>query len=114
MCGETQYGRDDVYERCQDCDRCAAHQTRAQHAVREDMRGRVLSIWGLIFRGAPAIGVLLMGAASEYSSLGFVVLVAGLICLLVSLAGLRWRATLSLASATNHRGVGQDASVGGT
>ena len=89
-------------------------QTLTQHAVREDMRGRVLSIWGLIFRGAPAIGVLLMGAASEYSSLGFVVLVAGLICLLVSLAGLRWRATLSLASATNHRGVGQDASVGGT
>jgi predicted MFS family arabinose efflux permease len=57
-------------------------QTLAQHAVREDMRGRVMSIWGLIFRGAPAIGVLVMGAGSEVSSLGSVVLVGGLICLL--------------------------------
>ena len=56
-------------------------QTLVQHAVREDMRGRVMSIWGLIFRGAPAIGVLVMGAGSEASSLGFVVLVGGVACL---------------------------------
>jgi predicted MFS family arabinose efflux permease len=36
-----------------------------QGSVSADMRGRVLSIYGLIFRGGPAIGALLMGAASE-------------------------------------------------
>jgi predicted MFS family arabinose efflux permease len=29
------------------------------------MRGRVLSLYGLIFRGAPALGALMMGVASE-------------------------------------------------
>jgi predicted MFS family arabinose efflux permease len=43
----------------------AGTQTVLQTAVEEDMRGRVLSLFGLIFRGGPALGALAMGAASE-------------------------------------------------
>ena len=43
----------------------AGTQTVLQAAVDEDMRGRVLSLFGLIFRGGPALGALAMGAASE-------------------------------------------------
>ena len=60
-------------------------QTITQQAVREDMRGRVMSTWGLIFRGSPAIGVIIMGTASEFSSLNTVVFIGGVICLAASL-----------------------------
>jgi predicted MFS family arabinose efflux permease len=40
-------------------------QTLLQTAVDESMRGRVLSLFGLIFRGGPALGALAMGFASE-------------------------------------------------
>jgi predicted MFS family arabinose efflux permease len=40
-------------------------QTLLQTAVDEGMRGRVLSLFGLIFRGGPALGALVMGGASE-------------------------------------------------
>jgi predicted MFS family arabinose efflux permease len=43
----------------------AGTQTVLQTAVEEDMRGRVLSLFGLIFRGGPALGALAMGVASE-------------------------------------------------
>jgi MFS family permease len=43
----------------------AGTQTLLQTAVDEAMRGRVLSLFGLIFRGGPALGALAMGAASE-------------------------------------------------
>ncbi len=36
-----------------------------QLSVEPDMRGRVMSLYGLIFRGGPAIGALLMGVSSE-------------------------------------------------
>jgi predicted MFS family arabinose efflux permease len=40
-------------------------QTLIQLSVDSAMRGRVLSLYGLIFRGAPALGALMMGVASE-------------------------------------------------
>jgi MFS family permease len=40
-------------------------QILVQGSVSAHMRGRVLSIYGLIFRGGPAVGALIMGAASE-------------------------------------------------
>jgi sugar phosphate permease len=57
--------------------------------VQEDMRGRVLSIWGLIFRGGAALSLPLLGALADYRSLGFVVTLAGCACLLVSLLMLK-------------------------
>jgi predicted MFS family arabinose efflux permease len=43
----------------------AGTQTVLQTAVEEGMRGRVLSLFGLIFRGGPALGALAIGGASE-------------------------------------------------
>ncbi len=40
-------------------------QTLMQLTVDASVRGRVLSIFGLTFRGVPALGALIMGAASE-------------------------------------------------
>ena len=40
-------------------------QTLVQMSVDPEMRGRVLSIYGIIFRGGPAAGALIMGALSE-------------------------------------------------
>jgi predicted MFS family arabinose efflux permease len=42
-----------------------AAQTLIHLSVSEAMRGRVLSIYSMIFRGGPAVGALLMGVASE-------------------------------------------------
>jgi hypothetical protein len=61
-----------------------------------------MSIWGLIFRGAPSIGVLLMGAGADLSSLGFVVIVAGVGCALVGVYGFRWHRALGLVFATRQ------------
>lgn len=44
-------------------------QTLVQLAVDGSMRGRVLSLHGLIFRGGPALGALLMGVSSEFAGL---------------------------------------------
>lgn len=39
--------------------------TLLQLAVAPAMRGRVLSLYGLIFRGGPALGALLMGPIAD-------------------------------------------------
>lgn len=40
-----------------------------QSGVEDNMRGRVLSIWGLLLRGLPAIGALVMGWSSDFVGL---------------------------------------------
>ena len=40
-------------------------QTLLQLSVASELRGRVLSLYGLIFRGGPALGALVMGGLSE-------------------------------------------------
>jgi len=40
-------------------------QTLMQNVVDGTMRGRVMSLYGVIYRGAPAVGALAMGSASE-------------------------------------------------
>ena len=42
-------------------------QTIVQTAVDEAVRGRVLSLFGLIFRSGPAIGALIMGLVSDWT-----------------------------------------------
>jgi predicted MFS family arabinose efflux permease len=44
-------------------------QTLLQLSVAGSMRGRVLSLYGIIFRGGPAVGALIMGIASERAGL---------------------------------------------
>jgi predicted MFS family arabinose efflux permease len=40
-------------------------QTVVQLAVAPDMRGRVVSLYGVLLRGAPAIGALMLGTLSD-------------------------------------------------
>ncbi len=53
-----------------------------QVAVRGEMRGRVVAIYGLIFRGGPAIGGLVMGWIAELTGLRWPVAGGGLVCVL--------------------------------
>jgi len=60
-----------------------------QNAVSSDLRGRVMSLYGMISRGAPAIGAFLMGAASSFVGLQWPVAVGGLLCLALCVWALR-------------------------
>jgi MFS family permease len=66
-------------------------QTLLQNSASAAMVGRVLSLWGMITRAAPAMGALAYGAASEVLGLQIPVLIG---CLLCALAWLRAKATL--------------------
>ncbi len=46
-----------------------AGQTLTQLTTDDEMRGRVLSIWGILQRGVPAVGSLALGAASDWVGL---------------------------------------------
>lgn len=56
-------------------------QSLLQYACEPAMLGRVLSIYGLSFRAGPALGALLMGAASEWFGLQIPVAVGALVCI---------------------------------
>jgi len=59
-----------------------ASQALVQNSIDDAMRGRVLSLWVAFTRGAPALGVLLIGWASHYFGLMWPNIAAGLLCLL--------------------------------
>jgi len=63
----------------------AGGQTLVQLAVDPAMRGRVLSLYGLIFRAGPAVGAVLMGAASEAVGLRVPLVAGGLAALALCL-----------------------------
>jgi MFS family permease len=71
--------------------------TQLQGVVPEDKRGRVVGLAGIIWRCAPSLGAMLMGAAAEHSGLMWPTVASGLICLLV--AGWMWRSRTLLAGA---------------
>jgi len=58
-------------------------QTLLQNAVDPAMRGRVMSLYGMIGRGAPAIGALVMGGLSERMGLQVPVIGGALICVVL-------------------------------
>lgn len=60
-----------------------AGQTLIQAAVAPGMRGRVLGIYGIIFRGGPALGALIMGAISEWTGLRWPVAAGAAIALVI-------------------------------
>jgi MFS family permease len=60
-----------------------------QACVKGELRGRVLSIYGLIFRGGPALGGLVMGWIAETTGLRLPVAAGGVICILAWLWVLR-------------------------
>ena len=56
-------------------------QTLLQNRLSSDVRGRVMSLYGMASRGGPALGALAMGWASDYVGLRWPVFCAALICL---------------------------------
>jgi len=55
-------------------------QTLVQSAVDAAMRGRVMALYGMIFRGGPALGALVMGLFSEQFGLRLPVAAGALLC----------------------------------
>ncbi len=55
--------------------------TMTQMAVSDDMRGRVMSLYAMIYRGMPAFGTLAIGLAAESLGLRVAFAVAAAICL---------------------------------
>jgi predicted MFS family arabinose efflux permease len=74
-----------------------AIQTLLQSSCSPHMVGRVLSLWGMITRAAPAMGALVYGAASEVVGLQIPVLVGAAICLTMWFR--TWRRRSSIAAA---------------
>ena len=72
-------------------------QTLLQSSCSPLMVGRVLSLWGMITRAAPAMGALVYGAASEVVGLQIPVLVGSALCLSVWVHTWRRRAGIAAA-----------------
>jgi predicted MFS family arabinose efflux permease len=56
-------------------------QVLLQNTVEDAMRGRVMSLFGISFRGVPAIGALIMGKASTHIGLQWPIAIGALACL---------------------------------
>lgn len=56
-------------------------QTLMQNSVDGTMRGRVMSLYGLIYRGVPALGAVTMGSAAEFVGFQAALAVGGVVCL---------------------------------
>jgi MFS family permease len=80
-----------------------AVQTLAQTASDRAMRGRVMSIWGLIVRACPAVGAIALGALAEIMGLREAVFLFVALSLPVFLWGMRRRRRVAAAL---ERGLG--------
>lgn len=58
-------------------------QALMQNSVDGAMRGRVMSLYGMIYRGVPALGALAMGGVAEYIGLRPAIASGGLVCFIV-------------------------------
>jgi len=74
-----------------------AIQTLVQLSSDRGMRGRVMGLYGLIFRGAPAIGGLTAGAASTYFGLRWPIVLGALLVLVACAWTYRNRAQIEAA-----------------
>lgn len=72
-------------------------QTLIQNAVDPAMRGRVMSLYGMIGRGAPAIGALLMGTASTWIGLQWPVVIGAVAVLGIWVWARRRKSTMAAA-----------------
>jgi MFS family permease len=75
----------------------AGAQTVVQTALDEAMRGRVMSLYGLILRGGPAIGALVMGAAADLVGLRAPLALGALLALAAALWLFHGRAKIGAA-----------------
>lgn len=69
-------------------------QTLIQSAVDPGLRGRVISVHGLVVMGVPALGALMLGAIAEQFGLRLPLFVGGVICFVIW--GLTWQRRTAL------------------
>ena len=72
-----------------------------QNALSGHMRGRVMSLWPLVYRGAPAIGALIIGGLSESWGFQMPFLASSALFLVVLIFALRRRRILAANLETN-------------
>ena len=71
-----------------------ACQSLVQSGVENNLRGRVISVYGMIFRAGPATGALIMGSLSEILGWAWPVAGGGLLCLVIWLWARRKSSTI--------------------
>ena len=72
-------------------------QTLVQTAVAGEMRGRVIGLYGIVARGCPAIGALVMGGLSERFGLRWPLAAGAIMCLVLWLWARRRERTMAEA-----------------
>lgn len=81
-----------------------SNQTLIQSAVDPGLRGRVMSVYGLIMQGVPAFGALLLGGVAEHIGLRIPMLIGGGMCFAVWVVAWRRRGELEASLETPHSG----------
>ena len=72
-----------------------SNQTLIQSAVHSSVRGRVLSVYGMISQGVPSLGTFTIGAAAAHWQLRLPVAIGGALC--VALWAWSWRLRVPMA-----------------
>jgi predicted MFS family arabinose efflux permease len=80
-------------------------QSLVQYAVDDAYRGRVMSLYGMIFRGFPAIGALAIGVAADVFGLALPLAAASLLMLVAWLPALRHRRQTQAQDPTRSSGI---------
>lgn len=78
-------------------------QTAIQLAVEDHMRGRVMSLYAMTFRAAPAIGALVIGNVGEHSGIAIPLGIGAAIALVIALWGWTLRAKVAAALSDDSR-----------
>lgn len=79
-----------------------AIQTSIQLSSEPAMRGRVMGLYGVIFRGAPAFGALVAGFVSGHAGLRWAVVLGAIAVIVVSIPLCRRAAVATSAGIDNH------------
>jgi predicted MFS family arabinose efflux permease len=74
-----------------------SNQTLIQSAIEPALRGRIMSIYGIISQGVPSIGTLAMGTIAAHWGLRLPIAVGATLC--IALWGWGWRLRIPLADA---------------
>ncbi|MGE4219702.1 MAG: MFS transporter, partial [Alphaproteobacteria bacterium] len=74
-----------------------ATQTLLQVGIPDNLRGRVMSLYGLIFRGGPAVGALAMGTLGDWVGMAWPLAVGGLLAMVAVALCLPRRARMAAA-----------------
>jgi MFS family permease len=79
-----------------------SNQTLLQAAADPSMRGRVISNYGLVNQGVPAIGALVIGGIAEHTGLNVPVAVGAVLCIVAWAWAWRLRHRLSNSLEVEH------------